>query len=254
LTDKFTLEPLVVGRFPAFPLKRFLYQIDSSEIIEAPCISWLARSTSTDALVLVDTGPASPTEETSKFHVEIDVKRENRIDLVLHNHGVDPEQITDVVFTHLHFDHCSYAEFLPNARILVQKRELQYAVAPNREHRTGYEAGYRNVFPGWMRVFDRIQAIDGDLEVSPGFRVLALPGHTPGSSGAIFDTAKGRHAVVGDLVNQMENWEGAFGKHIPPTQNCGVSECMDSFTRLEKEAEIVLASHDYRMFDSSKYG
>ena len=205
-------------------------------------------------MVLVDTGPATPTEDTAKFHVEVDVKDENRIDRVLRANGIDPGQITEVLFTHLHFDHCSYAEFLPNARILVQRKELQYAVAPNREHRTGYEAGYRNVFPGWMKVFDRIQAIDGDIEVTPGFRVLALPGHTTGSAGAIFDTAQGRHAVVGDLVNQMENWKGANGKHIPPTQNCGIDECMRSFARLDKEADIVLASHDYRMLDSSKYG
>ena len=254
MSNQYVLEPLVVGRFPAFPLAKFLYGLDSSETIEAPCISWLARSTSTNSVVLIDTGPAVQTQETSQFHVGLDVRDEHRIDRVLVSHGVDPKEITHVVFTHLHFDHCSYAEHLPNARLLVQRTELRYAVSPEPEHRTGYETGFRNVIPSWMKAFDKIEAVEGDVEVAPGFRILALPGHTPGSCGAVFDTRVGRHAIVGDLVNQVENWEGNGGNHIPPTLNCGIEECHKSFERLEKEADVVLASHDYRMFDSSKYG
>lgn len=254
MADKYVLEPLLVGRFPAFPLKKFLYQLDSEETIPAPCISWLARSTDSDRMVLVDTGPPAPTTETSQFHVGLDVQEEHRIDKALVKSGIDPEEITDVVFTHLHFDHCSYAENLPNARILVQKIELQYAVSPNPEHRTGYETGFKNVIPAWMRSFDKIEVVQGDVEVAPGFSILSLPGHTPGSAGAVFETKNGRFAVVGDLVNQVENWQAANGGHIPPTLNCGVEDCFRSFKRLEEHADTVLASHDYRMFDKSKYG
>lgn len=254
MPNHYVLEPIVVGRFPAFPLSKFLYQFDSTETVEAPCISWLARGTNSESLVLVDTGPAIPTEETAKFHVGLDVREEHRIDRALISHGIDPEQITDVVFTHLHFDHCSYAEYLPNARILVQKSELRYAVTPLPQHRTGYETGFRHVIPSWMKSFDKIEAIEGDVEVAPGFTILALPGHTPGSSGAIFDTAAGRHAVVGDLVNQIENWDGDEGRHIPPTLNCGIDACFESFKRLEDYADVVLASHDSRMLDRSQYG
>lgn len=248
------LEPLLVGKFPSFPLSKFLYGYQGDERVAAPCIAWLATDTSSNQKVLVDTGPGIPTSETKKFHQDLDVKEENRIDIVLKKHGVDPSEITHVVFTHLHFDHCAYADFLPNAKIIVQKSELQYAVAPNVEHRTGYETGYNKVIPKWMPAFDKISAISGDQEISPGFRILSLPGHTPGSAGAVFDTSGGRYAIVGDLVNQTENWEGNNGKHIAPTLNIGLDECMKSFKRLEKEADYVLASHDYRMFDNAKYG
>ncbi|NNN19344.1 MAG: N-acyl homoserine lactonase family protein [Acidimicrobiaceae bacterium] len=254
MPNHFVLQPLMVGRFPAFPIAKFLLQAETTQTIEAPCISWLARSTSTNSVVLVDTGPAALTEETSKFHTGLEVRQEDRIDIVLRSNGIDPNEITDVVFTHLHFDHCSHAQHLPNSRILVQKKEVQYAVAPNPEHRTGYEAGYRNVFPSWMKAFDKFEIIQGDVEVVPGCRILALPGHTPGSSAVIFETRQGRYAVAGDLVNQIENWEGNNGRHIAPTANCGLELCFDSFSRLEREADVVLASHDYRMFDSTKYG
>lgn len=254
MSNNFVLEPLVVGRFPAFPIAKFLYQSASDDSVEAPCISWLARSTTSNRIVLVDTGPAKPTEETSKFHVGLDVRDKHRIDKVLTNHGIDPAEITDVVFTHLHFDHCSYAEYLENATIHVQKEELRYAIAPNQEHRTGYETGYKNVIPSWMKSFDKVNAITGDVEIVPGLVVLSLPGHTPGSAGAIFDTALGRHAVVGDLVNQIENWEGTGNGHIAPTLHFDIDACHQSFSRLEKEADVVLASHDKRMLDQDKYG
>ncbi len=254
MQGQYVLQPLVVGRFPAFPIAKFLYQSNSTETIEAPCISWLAKSTSSNSVVLVDTGPAVPTAERSKYHQLLDVSEEHRIDKVLRAHGIDPLEITDVVFTHLHFDHCSYAEHLPNARILVQKTEIQYAVAPNPEHKSGYDAGYKHVLPNWMKAFDKFEIVQGDVEVAPGFRILALPGHTPGSAGVVFETRAGRHGVVGDLVNQIENWKSKDGGHIAPAINCGVDLCLDSFARLEKEADVVLASHDSRMLDSAKYG
>lgn len=254
MSGQFVLEPLEVGRFPAFPISRFLLGGDPDLVVEAPCISWLARSTSSDVRILIDTGPARPTEETSKFHLELEVRDSHRVDNALRSHGVEPSEITHVVFTHLHFDHCSYAQYLPNAKILVQKAEIQYAVAPDEQHRGGYEAGHRNVFPSWMKSFDRIVPVDGDVEVAPGFSILSLPGHTIGSCGVVLDTAKGRHAVAGDLINQVENWEGGLEAHIAPTANIGVDLCARSFKRLESEADRVLASHDYRMFDQSRYG
>lgn len=252
--NKFILEPVVVGMFHNFKLEKFLYNFRSEETIDAPCISWIARSTSSDRTILVDTGPSLPTPETHKFHSDIEIQPHNRIDRALTNQGIDPLQITDVIFTHLHFDHCANAEYLPNARILVQRTELQYAVAPHPQHKTGYEAGYKNVFPAWMKYFDRIETVDGDSEIAPGARVLLVPGHTPGSSAVVFDTNDGTHCIAGDLVNQLENWNDGTGNHIAPAKNIGIGACIKAFQKIEKAADIVLASHDFRMLDKSKYG
>ena len=253
MDNQFVLQPLEVGRFPAFPLNRFLLNGEPDKSVEAPCISWFARSTSSDLAILVDTGPAEPTEETSKFHLPLEVGEKRKVHNALKSHGIDPEEITHVVFTHLHFDHCAYAQHLPNAKILVQKSELQYAVAPQKAHLGGYEASRPNVIPSWMRSFDRIVPIEGDISVAPGFQILLLPGHTYGSSGVVFNTAQGTCAVAGDLINQVENWEGDNGRHIPPAANIGIDQCHESFKRLEKEADTILASHDYRMFDKTRY-
>lgn len=249
----FTLEPLVVGVFPAFPLSKFLHGWEDDATVEAPCLSWLGRGDRGE-LVLVDTGPPVPTAASAHLHTDLDVRPEHRIDEALRARGIGPEEVTAVVFTHLHYDHCAYGELLPEARFFVQRAELQYAVAPDRAQRTGYETGVRGLFPGWMRAFDRIEVVDGDTEIAPGVGMLSLPGHTPGSAGAVFDTRQGRYAVAGDLVNQIENWEGAQGsKHVAPSRHSSLDDCMQSFAKLERHADVVLASHDFRMLEATSY-
>jgi N-acyl homoserine lactone hydrolase len=246
MAEYFTLEPLVVGMFPAFPLAKFLHGFEGADTVAAPCISWLARG-SEGSLVLVDTGPPQPTPETAAFHVGLQVDPEYHIDAALQGAGVSPEEITIVVFSHLHFDHCAHGEFLPNARFLVQRSELAYAVVPEPRHRSGYEVGYRKVFPAWMKAFDRFATVEGHVEVTDGCMMLHLPGHSPGSAGAVFRTRAGHVAVVGDLVNQIENWAAPGGGHIAPSLHSDLAACKQSFRVLEKEADIVLASHDARM-------
>jgi N-acyl homoserine lactone hydrolase len=246
---EFEMTPVVVGHFPAFPLNRFLLGAQDGVTIEAPCLSWVARNEA-GRLTLVDTGPLAPTAETSKVHIGLEVRPEHRIDRALERAGFDPADVDTVVFTHLHFDHCAYGEHLPNSRFIVQAAELRYAVLPDRApQRIAYEVGYDRVFPSWFTVFDRLITVDGVYEVAPGCRMLPLPGHSPGSAGVVFDTALGRVAVVGDLVNQIENWRSSAGSHIPPALHTDLDACLASFAVLEHEADIVVASHDYRMLE-----
>lgn len=253
MSTYFSLEPLVVGIFPAFPLARFLHGCASDEPVAAPCISWLACG-SDGTIVLVDTGPPVPTVHSERIHQGLEVRPEHRIDAALAARGVAPDEIRTVILTHLHFDHCAHMDALPNARFLVQREEIQYAVAPRAQHRTGYEVGYENILPGWMKAFDRIETLEGSTQISDGCAILALPGHTPGSQGVVFRTRKGRCAAVGDLVNVVENWEGRGpgDGHIPPALHYDLDACNRSFSTLEREADVVLASHDFRMV--SEYG
>ncbi|MTD58019.1 N-acyl homoserine lactonase family protein [Amycolatopsis pithecellobii] len=250
MSTVFTLEPLLVGMLPAFPLTKFLEGYHGDATVDAPCISWLARGSDGTA-VLVDTGPAPRCVSTFPVVVE----EHHRIDQALNAAGVDPAEITAVVYTHLHWDHCAGAENLPNARIFVQERELQFAVSPPTQFRRGYEVGTRGTSPSWMPSFDRIEPVTGDIEVSPGFRMVSLPGHTPGSAGVIFQGRTGRYAVVGDLVNQIENWEGTAESpgHIAPSLHASLEDCHTAFAKLDQEADIVLASHDARMLDRAVY-
>jgi len=245
MSTTYVLSPLIVGVFPAFPVDRFVHGSLDSTAVQAPCIAWLATG-SDGSKVLVDTGPPVPTPLTAAFHMPLVVRPEHRIDRAMRAAGVDPNDIQTVIFTHLHYDHCAHGELLPNARFLVQQNELRHAVLPNQDQRGAYEVGYPGVIPAWMTVFDRMSPVDGTVEVAAGCTMLHLPGHTPGSAGVVFDTAVGRVAVAGDLINRLENWSGPDGGHAPPALFTDLTACGTSLTVLERTADHVLASHDFR--------
>ena len=245
MSTTYELTPLVVGVFTAFRVDSFVHGSSDTEAVRAPCIAWLATG-SDGSRVLVDTGPPVPTSVTADFHAALEVRPEHRIDHALRAAGVDPAEIETVVFTHLHYDHCAHGESLPHARFLVQQEELRYAVLPEAHQCGGYEVGHPGVIPPWMPIFDRIRPVEGTVQVASGCTMLHLPGHTPGSAGVVFATAVGRVAVAGDLVNRLENWAHPDGGHAPPALFTDLTDCHNSFAALERSADQVLASHDYR--------
>jgi len=96
--------------------------------------------------------------------------------------GVDAEEITIVVNTHLHFDHAGgntrlsddkpVATF-PNARYLVSRAELDHADNPSERDRASY------LPDNWAPLSEsgQLQPQDGDYEVVPGLRMETYPGH-----------------------------------------------------------------------------
>lgn len=253
MTSSFTITPLLVGVFPSFEKSYFLFGTEAGTRIKAPCISWLVQGDQGEKII-VDTGPHAGDAPTSHLHNPLEVNPEHRVDRALLAQGVDPAEITTVVFSHLHFDHCYHGEVFPNARFLVQKSELQYAVAPIPWHNRAFEVCVPGAVPPWFKIFDRLQAIEGDIEVMPGIGFVALPGHTPGSAGVTVNTRRGTHLLAGDTINLIENWEGGRGQqHIPPGNFVDVLATYQTFQKMERIADVVLASHDFRMFDAARY-
>ena len=97
--------------------------------------------------------------------------------------GIEPEAVTHVVLTHLHFDHVGGAvrstaagarPTFPAARYLVHERELAYARAPDRRSRASY------LPQTWEPLVEAgvLDTVAGDAEVIPGVLLRDAPGHT----------------------------------------------------------------------------
>ena len=92
-----------------------------------------------DRPIMVDTG--TPDAAFVREYFGYTFERPGREDplLQLSEAGVDPADVRDVIFTHLHWDHCSNVDLFPNARFTVQDDELRYAVSPIPLHRRAYQ-------------------------------------------------------------------------------------------------------------------
>lgn len=250
----FKIKPLLVGVFPSFERSTFLLGVEFGTKMKAPCIAWLLEGENGEK-ILVDTGPHLTDSPSARFHSKIDCSESQRIDQVLIAEGVDPLEIKKVVFTHLHWDHCHHCDYLKNASFTVQKKEADYAANPIEWHRGSYESGLEGIQAPWSSVQDRLQIVDGDVEITPGIHMIHLPGHTPGCAGLTVNTRKGTFVIAGDAVPLLENWEGIGSRrHIPSALMTDIFQYYQSFEKLEEIGGIVLPAHDFRTFDCKTWG
>lgn len=155
----------------------------------------------------------------------------------LRNAGLGPEDVTDVVFTHLHFDHVGWATqqgkvFFPNATHRCDARDW--------EHFMGEEPSRLKLSP----LADRIELWDSARTVAPGIDTLPTPGHTPGHAAIVVSSGDERILLLGDVAHcpvEMEEseWDGIAD--IDPAGARAMREQL--FRRLESSGEQAAGAH-----------
>jgi N-acyl homoserine lactone hydrolase len=244
--------PLLVGVFPNFPLDAFLQGRRTGKLSDVPCIMFVIEVDGKK--IIVDTGPCD-SKKAEKYHNPVYRPENMEPGNALKNIGIDPEEIDIVILSHLHWDHCSNCKIFKNATFIVQKSELQNAVAPNPIQNSQYEVGFQDLNPPWMEVFSQIQTVDGDVyDFIKGIHLLTLPGHTPGLMGVGVETRKGLHLIASDCVPLMMNWYGDEKlKHIPNGIHINLDNYEKTFKKIEQTADVVLAAHDFETLKYKKY-
>ncbi|MGQ9678233.1 MAG: MBL fold metallo-hydrolase [bacterium] len=134
-------------------------------------------------LILIDTGIGDKYD--SKFAERYRIEKSDSLFDSLTRRGFNPNDITLVILTHLHFDHCGGSTRIkngelvptfPNARYIVQESEWQDAICPNRRSRASYLED--NFLP--LREANRLELIRGSCEICPGVELIHTGGHTRG--------------------------------------------------------------------------
>jgi N-acyl homoserine lactone hydrolase len=134
-----------------------------------------------DGRVLVDTG-------MTELHPAV-ADMDPRL-IPLSEQDFDVGGIDVVVNTHLHFDHCGGNRLFAGRPIYVQRQELEDA-------RTQDDYTIRE----WVDAPGvRYEAIDGELELFPGLRIVPAPGHTRGSQVVVVATGERPVVIVGDTA------------------------------------------------------
>ncbi|MBM4051487.1 MAG: MBL fold metallo-hydrolase [Planctomycetes bacterium] len=161
--------------------------------------------------------------------------------------GVAPGEITDVIVTHLHFDHAagltagpdaSIVPVFPRARIHVQRTEWVDALANKSTMTRTY---LRSVLDP---IAPQIVLHDGMAEPMPGIELRPLPGHTWGMQGVFIRGHDGSWAFPGDLMPTRHHAHpsSSLGYDVLPYQTM-LTKRVFLQEAVERELRIVL-DHD----------
>jgi glyoxylase-like metal-dependent hydrolase (beta-lactamase superfamily II) len=142
--------------------------------------------------ILVDAGIGR--KENEKFADLFGVGKEIGIVDSLAERGVSPGDVDVVVYTHLHFDHAGGATrrrpdghvepVFPNARHLVESRELADALAPTARSAASY------LPDNWEPVRDAglLETFDGDVDLGDGISLKVMKGHVRALVGVMIES------------------------------------------------------------------
>jgi N-acyl homoserine lactone hydrolase len=236
-------------------LKKSIYSktADRSETFEAPVSSALIRHKQGN--VLFDTGCHPSVVEHgeerwgSLMKVMTPVMRaEDTLLPSLACVGVDPDDIDIVVNSHFHPDHCGCNQFFRKATIMVHAREIEAAKAAGAEAAGYLRADWDHGQP--------VDALNGDRDVFGDGRLvlIPLPGHTPGSLGAIVQLDRdGSFLLASDAVSLRENLDAVTA----PRNTWNADALLNSFgeiRRIEKSGATVICGHDDAQWQSLRKG
>jgi glyoxylase-like metal-dependent hydrolase (beta-lactamase superfamily II) len=123
--------------------------------------------------------------------------------------GIDAEAVSDVIVTHLHYDHVGGFDQFPSARFHVQDREVAFATGrhmttPSQQH--GFTPQHVADFVLAVHA-GRVVFHDGDRQLAPGLSVHHVGGHTDGLQIVRVSTASGWLVLASDSAHYYENLE-----------------------------------------------
>ena len=209
---------------------------------EGPVVAWLL--TNGDRKIMVDTGIFSPSDTSDRLGV-FSRSPEQRLEAQLSRFNTVPSEISLVINTHLHSDHCGGNGYFSRARFIAQKREMDYAKhpLPVTVHDYGVEISESD--------FD---LVDGDAEITPGIKVILTPGHTAGGQAVLVETALGLYVIAGDTVPHFENMDVPADEPFWPTGlYIDLRELYESLDRLKSLGGFILPGHDMAVLKKNTY-
>jgi glyoxylase-like metal-dependent hydrolase (beta-lactamase superfamily II) len=133
--------------------------------------------------------------------------------------GMDAGDVTHLIVSHLHFDHCGgvvrrresgvLESAFPKARIFVQKGELEIAKNPHNER---LHAAYKAAGEIVAVAEKQFEAIAGDVEVIPGVKAVVTGGHTADHQVALVQDGDDSFVHLADIVPTRSHIRGPWNQ------------------------------------------
>ncbi|HEX7285445.1 MAG TPA: N-acyl homoserine lactonase family protein [Candidatus Angelobacter sp.] len=165
--------------------------------------------------------------------------------------GVKPEEVTDVVITHMHWDHADGMDLFPKARIWLQKDEYTYYAgeAWQQKNTHGGIDAEDVLAVVKLNLEGRVGLVNGDAqEIVPGVTCYTGGKHTYQSQYVGVNTKGGTVILASDNMYLYENLE----KHAPIAQTLDADSnlrAQDRMKELAAKPGLIIPGHDPAQFE-----
>ena len=226
---------------PGFPVRGLVAGAHTSRRMDIAMMVWLLRGNG--RTVLVDAG----------FYRDKFVQRWKPVDFIQPSEavaraGVKPEEVTDIIVSHVHWDHADGLDLFPNARIWIQKEEYQHHVgATGGALDRAIDADDAAMLHA-LATRGRVNQVDGDsTEIIPGITVFTGGKHTFASQYATVRTRKGTAVIASDNLYLYENLDShrPIAQTLDSLSNLAAQARM---TRLASSPTLIVPGHDPAVF------
>jgi glyoxylase-like metal-dependent hydrolase (beta-lactamase superfamily II) len=224
-----------------FPVRGLVAGADTARRMDIAMMVWVARSD--DRVLLVDAG-----FYREKFVAQWKPAGFVRPSEALAPLGIRAEDVTDLVVTHVHWDHLDGADLFPRARIWIQREEYDHHVGPGGAALQRAIDAEDAVMLARLRAEGRVELVEGDgREILPGITVYTGGRHTFASQYVGVATPSGTVLIASDNCYLYENLE----RNRPIAQTLDSTANLAALARMKRlatEPRLIVPGHDPAVF------
>jgi glyoxylase-like metal-dependent hydrolase (beta-lactamase superfamily II) len=231
------------AELPDFPVNGLIAGADPARKLDIAMVIWLVRGNGRN--ILVDSGFYRP-QFFKNWKVNQFVKPSDAVAKL----GLKPEDITDVIITHMHWDHADGMDLFPKARIWLQKDEYTYYTGEAwQSPKTHGGIDPDDVLAVVkLNLAGRVGLVNGDAQqILPGISCYIGGKHTYQSQYVGVQTAKGTVVLASDNMYLYEN----LATHKPIAQTLDAASnlrAQDRMKQLASDPRLIVPGHDPAIF------
>jgi glyoxylase-like metal-dependent hydrolase (beta-lactamase superfamily II) len=233
------------GTLAQFRVSGLIAGADAARRLDIPVMVWLLKG-SNGRRVLIDSG----------FYRQKFVEQWKPQDFrspadAVAAAGVKPEEITDVIISHAHWDHVDGADLFPKATVWIQRDEYSYYTGEAWHARNTHGGVDAEDMQALLKINteERLRFVNGDdQEPIPGIRCYTGGKHTWQSQYVGVQTTGGTAVFTSDNVYLYENLE----KRAPIAQTLDAAsnlKAQDRIRGLVSNPKLIVPGHDPAVFE-----
>ena len=215
---------------PNFRVSGLIKNADTSRRLDIAMMVWLLRGA--NRTVVIDAG-FQRDDFIQRWRPTGYVRPSEAVARV----GVAPDQVTDVIISHIHWDHFDGVELFPKATIWIQREEVEHHIdSAGKVLDRAVDAGDAQVLARLMKA-GRVRLVDGDQEIIDGIKVWIGGKHTFQSQFVSARLTGGTAVFASDNAYLYENLD----KRVP------IAQTVDAASNLRAQERMLALASDRRL-------